>query len=1365
MFCPHCDDDVQRVRCSACQRAFDTHKVERMGQLAVLQDAVEVWTVRGLLDRAAADAMLTETHAELSILRARLPTTPTPVASSSAARPSSLAKPSPTTTLAPPSVVPAVSAEPARREPSRPQQSTAAGSVHSRSGGAGVPSVPAQDPERASSAVSATGPQISPTLPRANDFSRTLPAAGPRASSGAGNIAGGNDGAMAAAPPSSVVASPASVRATSKRGRRDALPGQRRLTWRQVGLSLLSDRALNTLLLVGALLILASATVISTLNPTHLSPLIHLAMMLATTAAFFASGHALRARFGLVRSGGALLTIGAALLPLDIWTLGRGGVLRLSTADTVLAASALCLAAYLLIHLLSRGRDRLCALLTAVAGACAALALANRAALPPEWWDAALLSLATVYALAAPRLRARLPVLSHMLLRAAHALALGALTVLTLVSAAALAGVTLNASAGATLTSSWWLGTLFYLVYGRVGGERHYLTVAASLSAVAALVTLQLLPVLGPWISVAIAGLACVYMTIGYRRSRRMAAASGAGLRDLLGHWPYQIAVALSAVALLWPIAEPHGRTVAAGVLALLYALGAGRAPGARGPVWAAVAVALLPLILFHLSQALPLPDPLPAWAALALGAAGAGEALARRDGSGQAQARQPWSWPLPWKGGTDARSPFARPLLALGYGTAAAVLCDGLTRCLTSWTTSGLPIPLAGDGGSVVAALSALTAGAVGAALLRRDARPLYPTAAFAVAPYLSLAVALGQRLGWGDAHAMQSWALMSLALLYLAAAAWLDGGSGHGQTGRAVAGARVLYPMGYALSALATLLVAGDVATLPWLFGLLLASWAWSAYWVATGRHRLFLRTIAALFPGRGGPPAEVALFGYLCAWLFPVWLLSRYTLWLPDDDYHSGFGLALTMLAALYLAGSRYLAQRAPMQAWPWLSAGAVLIALGPLLAVSAPTPRLLSTVLALAACAAMARLTRRPEWVIEVALALPLLAYVILHAMRLANVYEPLGFLPSLMLCLAAGDRLRGAGLRPTWSWPFHVVGYSGLYVIAIVLILTADIDNSFLMDNSFLGLGVVTALAFAACATIHAWNGRRGRLRTTRHSAWLSVAYGFIALEGLLKLGGVPGAVTLVCWAAVGLAITVALPLLPTLWLRPLGWPATALACLCPLWAACLTEQPPAGFGPQVFVITLAIAGLQVVTMGYQRRARRLVYGGIAVVLGAYLGQLGLAAVTQPQLFVLPVGVYLLGVAWAERRIAPRRAAGKLLEVTGLLLLLGTSLLQALGYAANGVPASGYDLVALAEGLVLLWVGDTLRWKDTLTAGALALGADALLIVAQPLRAIDTWYAMAIAGLAIIGFVIAVEKKRQGLATLFGQWRRVRETWD
>src|SRR5918911_1080066 len=96
-----------------------------------------------------------------------------------------------------------------------------------------------------------------------------------------------------------------------------------RLTAQRVGAALLSERTLNTLLVVGALLILASASVISTLNPTHLPPLLHFGALVATTLAFFLASYALRTRFRLQRTASALLNISAVFVPLDVWTLGQ----------------------------------------------------------------------------------------------------------------------------------------------------------------------------------------------------------------------------------------------------------------------------------------------------------------------------------------------------------------------------------------------------------------------------------------------------------------------------------------------------------------------------------------------------------------------------------------------------------------------------------------------------------------------------------------------------------------------------------------------------------------------------------------------------------------------------------------------------------------------------------------------------------------------------------------------------------------------------------------------------------------------------------------------------------------------------------
>lgn len=1328
MFCPHCNAAVQSAHCSACGRSFDMGEAERLGQLTYLLDTVDVWRKRGLLNRATAAAITTETRQELAVLRERL--------HGAASAPASPSRPR------------------IRRQLRSDVGSTAEHLM--------TPPTWAQEgqEEGASEAQGAEAPRS----PSPSSIGASTSAPPPVAS--------------ASMPSPSVAAAPTGSISGGTRATPDVLSDRPRLVWRQVGLSLLSDRALNTLLLVGALLVLASATVISTLNPTHLSAPIHLAVMAATTAAFFASGQALRTRLGLVRSGSTLLTISAAFLPLDIWTLGQGDLLRQTVADTALTASAVCLVVYLLVHVFLREHDKLFALLAAVAGASTALALANRVALPPNWWASVLIVLAIVYALAAPRLRAFLPTLASTLLFTAHALTLGSLSVLTLAAAAAFAGIALETSPGVMLAATWWLGTLFYTIYGRIGGERYYLSVAGSLSAVAALITLQLLPVLGPWTGVAIAALACVYMTIGARHSRHGAAAPepklAQALRVLLGQWPYQVALALSAVALLWPIADALSRAVAAGVLSALYALSTRHARDVRGPLWGAVSVTLLPLTLLYLELALPTPDPLPAWTLLALGAVVLGEAAVRRAGG---VGMELWSWASVWQ--DRALSPFARPLLGLGYLTTTAVLSVYLARDLTYPTISNLLMSPTEGLDLVTAALAVLTVAAALVALLQAAPRSFFVAAALSIAPIVSVAVALGKRFGWSDVHVVQSGALMGLALLYLVAAVWLEsrienGPAAIGRDGRATVGARALFPLAYALSALATLLVVGDPPALEPIFGLLLAVWAWSAYRVATGRHTLFLALIAVLFSKGGiaakgsnvGATAGVALFGYLCAWLFPVWLLVAFTSWLPADSAHAVYGLALSVVAALYLTGARYLARAAPVQSWPWLSAGAALIVLGPLLAVTEALPRLLSTGLALGVCLAMARLTKRPEWLIEAALALPLLVFALLNvsgASLLDLSYYPLVFLPVFMLCLVISNRLRHDGPANASSWPFDVVGYGGLCHLPLAI----PLSGAFYAPLT----AVLTATAYTLL--LFAYTESSGKrvwppqipLQSIRWSAWLSVICGFWTLEASLRLFGLEPSLHPIGWAVAALAVTALTPRSTLVWRAPLGWGAVVAASICSFWALMQTEAAPGHANVQILLITLALAGLQAVTVGYQRRERGLIYGGIAAILGVYLGQLALAAVTQPQFFVGPVGLYLLGVAFAERRLAPRQAVRKTLEITGLLLLLGTSLLQALGYATAGLPVAAYDLVVLVEGLILLWVGDTLRWKDTLLAGALALIADALLIFAHPLRAVNTWYAVAVAGLAIIAFVIVVEKKRQSFAKLFGQWRQMRETWD
>src|SRR5439155_17275708 len=136
--------------------------------------------------------------------------------------------------------------------------------------------------------------------------------------------------------PAVSVRSEAEIYADLQRAPRPAQPA---FSWKQVGTYLLSERTLNALLALAAFLILASAVVISTLNPTHLRPLAHLGVMAITTLAFYGAGYVVRQKLTLPKTGSTLLAIGAAFIPLDIWTLGQQQLPRWDAGTVWLAAS------------------------------------------------------------------------------------------------------------------------------------------------------------------------------------------------------------------------------------------------------------------------------------------------------------------------------------------------------------------------------------------------------------------------------------------------------------------------------------------------------------------------------------------------------------------------------------------------------------------------------------------------------------------------------------------------------------------------------------------------------------------------------------------------------------------------------------------------------------------------------------------------------------------------------------------------------------------------------------------------------------------------------------------------------------------
>jgi len=280
-----------------------------------------------------------------------------------------------------------------------------------------------------------------------------------------------------------------------------AAPGPA-FAWRDVGTYLLSERTLHGLLGLGALLILASGVVISTLNPTGLGPVPHLGAVIATTLLFFAAGYVVRQRLRLTIAGATLLGIAGAFVPMTIWTLGQERLLRWETGAIWLVASLVSLPLYLAVHRLLR--DRTYAVLAALAGGSEVLSVLNWLGVPLEWGLAGLALLAIGYVRLAWRLRASSAALSWALLRAAQAATPVLLALLLLAKVGADTWTTtfgrpLGGWALYAVAVGWWLGTLFYVQRARLFGGRRAVYAAAWLLPVAYLLTLGLIPGDGAW--------------------------------------------------------------------------------------------------------------------------------------------------------------------------------------------------------------------------------------------------------------------------------------------------------------------------------------------------------------------------------------------------------------------------------------------------------------------------------------------------------------------------------------------------------------------------------------------------------------------------------------------------------------------------------------------------------------------------------------------------------------------------------------------------------------------------------------------------------------------------------------------------
>lgn len=236
-----------------------------------------------------------------------------------------------------------------------------------------------------------------------------------------------------------------------------------------------------------------------------------------------------------------------------------------------------------------------------------------------------------------------------------------------------------------------------------------------------------------------------------------------------------------------------------------------------------------------------------------------------------------------------------------------------------------------------------------------------------------------------------------------------------------------------------------------------------------------------------------------------------------------------------------------------------------------------------------------------------------------------------------------------------------------------------------------------------------------------------------------------------------------------LWASPLRAGALGIAAVAPLFGFAYAAANGAGellldggLGRGEFedflwpAAALAGSGLTLVWWGFVDRSLRQSYGGLALTLLAYLALLLVFDIGQPLYFIVPPGVFLLGVAYAERRWG-QRAAGRAAEIAGLLLLLGATLGLSIAEAWNYFGEDGhfyYGLWLFGSGLAVIGWGAAMRWKRTFLGGLGAFTANLLTLLSFPVQLLGGgvswwWIALGLA-LAIVGGAVLLELRREQL---------------
>jgi hypothetical protein len=290
---------------------------------------------------------------------------------------------------------------------------------------------------------------------------------------------------------------------------------------------------------------------------------------------------------------------------------------------------------------------------------------------------------------------------------------------------------------------------------------------------------------------------------------------------------------------------------------------------------------------------------------------------------------------------------------------------------------------------------------------------------------------------------------------------------------------------------------------------------------------------------------------------------------------------------------------------------------------------------------------------------------------------------------------------------------------------ISLVLAAVIAPAASIERREAAAWVAWALVLNGAGTLLYTNG----LTPAWISAWLT-----LGLVGLAGLG----------WLLVRLG--------QPIWARPTNQGGLVAAGLLILVCFLQGDLPALTFA-------LASAGLLLTTLAVRERRIVYGYGAGAAFVAAIMGQLLEWGFSNPQWYVVPAGLYLLALAEGLRRFQQQRRVSQLIEAAAAVLILGTTLGQALRGAGPLLA-----IVLCGEALLLGGYGALLRLRAPFVAGVAFFVAGVLWMVIDALRPVNQWVLLGVAGLLMVAAYVLLERHQERLIRTGRDWAARLRSW-